>query len=238
MQHLFTDQSTAALATLNESYSTLSTLLTSARALASTLLHSQKSDTWYLQSTVYVLSILLGWLIFRRLLYGPLWWFIYLPLKLAFRFILLVAQVGLSATAALLAGGKASPGDLGQQLRESVRTSLIVKPSAVRGSSPRFSDGGRPMDVPGIRSGAGGQGAKDLPLGEQEKGKGGLVEEVGKIIDESHKPLDNSEGGKVEEGEGGHEETILKPRRADEKPNPKKKYGVPREGGGQIHDEL
>ena len=92
------------------------------------------------------------------------------------------------------------------------------------------------MDAPGIRSGAGGQGAKDLPKGEQEEGKGGLLEEVGKMIDESQKPLEKSERKNVEE-ESRQEETVLRPRRPDEKPNPKKKYGMPGDEG-QVHGEL
>ncbi|CAD6441608.1 8f9b1653-5774-46e2-a1ca-66041cd2c67b [Sclerotinia trifoliorum] len=77
-------QSTEALAQLNETYSTLDSLLSSSRNLLGTLLRSQKSDTWYLETAFYVLLCTIAWLVFRRLLYGPLWWLVYAPLKLTF----------------------------------------------------------------------------------------------------------------------------------------------------------
>ena len=77
-------QSTEALAQLNETYSTLDSLLSSSRNLLGTLLRSQKSDTWYLETAFYVLASTIAWLVFRRLFYGPLWWLIYAPLKLIF----------------------------------------------------------------------------------------------------------------------------------------------------------
>ncbi|EPQ65829.1 BgtA-20995 [Blumeria graminis f. sp. tritici] len=75
------NQSTAALAQLSESYSSLDTLLSSSKNLLSTLLRSQKSDTWYLETAFYVLITTIAWLVFRRLFYGPLWWILWLPLK-------------------------------------------------------------------------------------------------------------------------------------------------------------
>lgn len=74
-------ESTAALSELSETYSTLDTLLAGSRNLLGTLLKSQKSDTWYLTTTFYILVALIGWLVFRRFLYGPAWWLVYMPLK-------------------------------------------------------------------------------------------------------------------------------------------------------------
>ncbi|OCK79342.1 Sec20-domain-containing protein [Lepidopterella palustris CBS 459.81] len=79
------DQSTAALVELGEHYTNLDTLLSNSRTLLSSLLRSQKSDTWYLETTFYILITTIIWLVFRRLLYGPLWWFIWLPLKLGYK---------------------------------------------------------------------------------------------------------------------------------------------------------
>ncbi|ETS87374.1 hypothetical protein PFICI_01202 [Pestalotiopsis fici W106-1] len=78
-------ESTAALAQLGESYSSLDVMLASSRDLLGTLLTSQKSDTWYLQTSFYMLAATNCWLVFRRLLYGPLWWLVWLPLRLLFR---------------------------------------------------------------------------------------------------------------------------------------------------------
>ncbi|KAM5470101.1 Protein transport protein sec20 [Microsporum audouinii] len=79
------EQSTKALGSLSESYSNLDTLLSSSRSLVSSLLRSQKSDTWYLETAFYILIGTISWLIFRRILYGPLWWIVWLPLKLIAR---------------------------------------------------------------------------------------------------------------------------------------------------------
>lgn len=77
-------ESTAAFQQLHESYSSLETMLTSSRDLLGTLLRSQKSDTWYLTTALYMLLTVGAWLVFRRLLYGPLWWLVWLPLRILF----------------------------------------------------------------------------------------------------------------------------------------------------------
>ena len=76
--------STQQLKQLGQSYNRLDDLLASSKDLLGTLLHSQKSDTWYLQTALYMLMVTAGWLVFRRLLYGPLWWFVWLPVRLIF----------------------------------------------------------------------------------------------------------------------------------------------------------
>lgn len=48
-------------------------------------MRSRKSDTWYLQTSLYMLLVTLAWLVFRRWLYGPVWWIVWLPLRLVFR---------------------------------------------------------------------------------------------------------------------------------------------------------
>ncbi|KAI9682885.1 MAG: hypothetical protein M1829_006321 [Trizodia sp. TS-e1964] len=78
-------QSTASLTTLSTSYSDLGGALARARGLLGALLRSAKSDTWYLETAVYVLLATLAWLVFRRLLYGPLWWVVYFPARLLLR---------------------------------------------------------------------------------------------------------------------------------------------------------
>ncbi|KAF5535088.1 transport membrane glycoprotein Sec20 [Fusarium napiforme] len=91
-------ESSAALKQLNESYGSLDTMLASSKDLLGTLLRSQKSDTWYLQTTFYMLACTLGWLLFRRLLYGPMWWIVWLPLRLIF-------GLGTSAGSAVMHAG-------------------------------------------------------------------------------------------------------------------------------------
>jgi hypothetical protein len=94
-----TEQSTAAISSLSESYSSLDTLLSSSRSLANSLLRSQKSDTWYLETAFYILLATIGWLLFRRVFYGPLWWLVWQPLKLVARVMFAAGgAVGLSST--------------------------------------------------------------------------------------------------------------------------------------------
>lgn len=93
------EQSTAAISSLSESYTSLDTLLSSSRSLANSLLRSQKSDTWYLETAFYILIGTITWLLFRRVFYGPIWWLIWLPLKLAMKSVFAVlGVVGLSKT--------------------------------------------------------------------------------------------------------------------------------------------
>lgn len=83
--HTTLKESTAALAQLSDSYSSLDSVLTRSRDLLGTLLKSQKSDTWYLETAFYLLAGTLCWLIYRRFLYGPMWWLIWLPVRTLFR---------------------------------------------------------------------------------------------------------------------------------------------------------
>jgi protein transport protein SEC20 len=76
-------------------------MLASSKDLLGTLLRSQKSDTWYLQTAFYMLATTLGWLLFRRLLYGPMWWLVWLPLRLVF-------GLGTSAGSAVMHAGSGS----------------------------------------------------------------------------------------------------------------------------------
>ncbi|RAL12285.1 putative protein transport membrane glycoprotein Sec20 [Aspergillus homomorphus CBS 101889] len=94
------EQSTAALSSLSESYTDLDSLLSSSRNLVGSLLRSQKSDTWYLETAFYILLGTITWLIFRRILYGPLWWLVWLPVRLLARFTFaILSVVGITSTA-------------------------------------------------------------------------------------------------------------------------------------------
>lgn len=79
--HQTLTESSAALKQLNESYTSLDSMLANSRDLLGTLLRSQKSDTWYLQTALYMLLITAAWLVFRRILYGPMWWLVWLPVR-------------------------------------------------------------------------------------------------------------------------------------------------------------
>ncbi|UPX11307.1 Protein transport protein sec20 [Ascochyta rabiei] len=142
------EQSTAALADLGEKYSDLTTLLANSRTLVTTLLKSTKSDTWYLETTFYILITTIIWLIFRRWLYGPLTWFLVWPLKLIFRVVFGV--VGFSTAASATSSSIA--------VASEPSTSLIVKPSATGGAPRRNSDSSAPPPQKYVRVGGGGRG--------------------------------------------------------------------------------
>jgi protein transport protein SEC20 len=76
------EDSTRMMKSLGESYDSLDGMVAASVGLVGVLMRSQKSDTWYLKTSFYVLAATLGWLIFRRWLYGPLWWLVWLPLRL------------------------------------------------------------------------------------------------------------------------------------------------------------
>jgi protein transport protein SEC20 len=177
------DESTAALKELGDKYSDLGSVLEKSRALLGTLLRSQKSDTWYLETAFYILLATLSWLIFRRILYGP---FFKLPLFLfnCFSFILnwtvlkplffLLTTVGVITTEPYKAAQST-------RLRSTAsRAPLIVQPSAagrpqvIQGMGDEISRSG------GVRSGAGGTGAK---VGKNGELRGEMSEEIGKMAE-------------------------------------------------------
>lgn len=83
--HETLEESTANLKRLDGAYEAVGGMLASSRDLLGVLYKSTKSDTWYLTTTFWMLVAVLGWLVFRRLLYGPLWWLVWLPLRIVFR---------------------------------------------------------------------------------------------------------------------------------------------------------
>jgi protein transport protein SEC20 len=201
------DQSTAALADLGEKYSDLGSVLGKSRELLGTLLRSQKSDTWYLETAFYLLIATLGWLVFRRILWGP---FFLLP-RFLFRWLvwppisIILSVVGLGGRSG---GGLQQTGKLSTS-----RPPLIVQPSAKRGSQPRFPEGmSQGVHVP---VGGGGEGAK----AQHEQLQGEVSEDIGKMAEESERQAQGPDGKEEMRRADG---TVLEKR--GEKPrNPKKK---------------
>ncbi|KAL6712039.1 Protein transport protein sec20 [Coniothyrium glycines] len=210
------EQSTAALADLGERYTDLNTLLNNSKALVTTLLKSTKSDTWYLETTFYILITTLVWLIFRRWLYGPLTWFVFWPLKIFFRIFFAVLPFG---------GASAASSSLAVSPQSS--STLIIKPSATGGIPKRNSN----LNAPGhyVRVGGGGRG---YAQGGDPSPPGSYSEHVGKMAEQNQQQLQEEvpdhpqfrqrtqqqdEEGPVRRGDG----TILQ--ESDKPRNPKKK---------------
>lgn len=216
----YKENSTKDLATLSESYSNLDTLLSSSRSLVSSLIHSQKSDTWYLESAFYLLAATIAWLVFRRLIYGPGWWLLYLPTKWLWRLSLFAVQllVGSLSAVAGTVGAKNQSSAL-SQASEGISTSLAQKPTGT-GKIPTF----RPNSpAPSVNVGAGGQGAKmqqpEQPSQEEDKS---LSDEVGEMAEQSQKEQ-QIQPEKTVHTAGEQQGTVLRERREDEPPNPKKR---------------
>jgi len=165
------EESSSALASLHESYSNLDTLLSSSKSLVSSLLRTQKSDTWYLETAFYLLIATIAWLVFRRILYGPLWWLVWQPLKL-FYWIIMTTLAGVGIT-----GGLAAQ-------KSGATISAVVSSSSVMsaaGRAPTFNPSQSAAYV-----NVGGKGAGwDQPEPPAQSTEGNVVEEIGEMAEES-----------------------------------------------------
>ncbi|KAL8914019.1 MAG: hypothetical protein Q9171_001270 [Xanthocarpia ochracea] len=224
-------QSTAALSSLSTSYTQLDTLLSSSRSLVSTLLHSQKSDTWYLESAFWILVVTICWLVFRRILYGPGWWLLYLPVTVVWRVGVFAIQILLGAfasTAGILGATKQSTA-LGQASVQVSATSS-EPPSAV-GEIPKFSPG---MAAPFVHVGGGGRG-QPPPQKPQDERKT-MSDAVGEMAEKESATTSSGSSAEAEP-----QSTVLKERAPDEPPNPKKRMweeNTAAQGDSRPRDEL
>ncbi|KAJ4322021.1 Protein transport protein sec20 [Neodidymelliopsis sp. IMI 364377] len=208
------EQSTSALADLGEKYSDLNTLLANSKNLVTTLLKSTKSDTWYLETTFYILITTIIWLIFRRWLYGPLTWFLIWPLKLVFHVVFGVVGLGTAAKSTSVS----TPSE--------PSTSLIVQPSATGGPPRRKVDPNAPPAQNYIRVGGGGRGysqADPSPADSLSQTVGKMAEQQqqqqGEVPDhpQFRQKQQDQDDGPVVRGDG----TVLQ--ESDKPRNPKKK---------------
>ncbi|RYO79447.1 hypothetical protein DL766_009617 [Monosporascus sp. MC13-8B] len=205
--HRTLKESTKALAELSESYSNLDTLLSTSRDLLGTLFKSRKTDTWYLETSFYLLLCTIAWLIFRRWLYGPMWWLVWLPLKLLFR-----GAVGLSKAVA----------PRGSSQAESSVLDPVVGTQSVLQQARMNNEG-----VPTIQV-----GQEEPTQSRQPDDQDSMVEQVARIVEsrEDDAPAEPQSGARensTEEddspGSDAEGETVLRDRGEDEPPNPKKR---------------
>ncbi|KAI4647773.1 hypothetical protein J4E93_004183 [Alternaria ventricosa] len=207
------EQTNAVLQDLGEQYSDLNTLLANSKNLVSTLLKSTKSDTWYLETTFYILITTIIWLVFRRWLYGPLTWFIIWPVKLTFRILFAVLPFGAASSAASSSVAVSS----------SSRT-LIVQPSAT-GGIPRREPNAQGHYIPvGRGGGVNRQGQDPSPQGSYSQQVGKMAEQNQQQQQEEvpdhpqfRQPRKDEDEGPVTLGDG----TVLQ--ESDKPRNPKKK---------------
>ncbi|RYP09242.1 hypothetical protein DL764_001428 [Monosporascus ibericus] len=212
--HRTLKESTMALAELSESYSNLDTLLSTSRDLLGTLFKSQKTDTWYLETSFYLLLCTIAWLIFRRWLYGPMWWLVWLPLKLLFQ-----GAVGLSKAVAPRGSSQVDP---------SLSDPTMGTQSVLQ--QTRMNNEGAPtIQV----------GQEEPTQSRQPDDQDSMVEQVARIVDESREedtPAEpragageNSTKEDDDPGSDTKDETVLRDRGEDEPSNPKKRMMDERE---------
>lgn len=205
------DQSTAALAELGEKYSNLDTILSNSRNLLGTLLRSQKSDTWYLETAFYILLATLCWLVFRRILLGP---FIRLPLFLLNWFIWKPLYLFLSITGVITK----EPYKRSAVVTTKSRPPLIVQPSAKGGPIKYEGTMDRERHVP---VGCGGSNAK---VGKDPAVEAKMSEKIGQLAEDSARKAQEGEYEEVEEDDGMERRADGTPLEKREEPaNPKKK---------------
>ncbi|KAK1072836.1 Protein transport protein sec20 [Friedmanniomyces endolithicus] len=222
------DQSTAALSDLGEHYTGLESILSNSKNLLGTLLRSQKSDTWYLETAFYLLIATLAWLFFRRILYGP---FIKLPLFLwhsgAFllRWAVFKPLWGLAVLTGVVTTSPAATaaGSTGitRSYDTSTRAPLIIQPSA-KGGPPLFAMSEREQleKSGGVPVGAGGAGAK---VGKDPEGERKVSEGIAEMHERSERAKRGDTEGHDDEGvQRRGDGTVLKAR-GDVPRNPKKK---------------
>lgn len=172
------DESSATIASLSESYGGVGDLLKGSKGLVGQLLKSQKSDTWYLETAFWILTVTISWLVFRRWLYGPLWWFFLLFVSLPFR-----GLWWLVATTSSVVGVTGSTKQSGVAGLSSIPNS----PGANANGVPTFVQGrpARSMYVGGKG------GGWDRPA-EPPKDDDSMFEKVGKMAEKIQDGMDNA----------------------------------------------
>ncbi|KAK3995493.1 protein transport protein sec20 [Cladorrhinum sp. PSN332] len=202
------EESTAALKALQENYEGLNGLLTKSRDLVSTLMTTQKSDTWYLQSALKLLVVTAVWLFWRRILYGPTWWLVWLPVRTVFRTGKGVVNFAGGSGAPKATMEVVVPGE-GGGLR---RTTVIAV--GEEGAVPTIEIG-RPKPEPELESVKSGEGE------EEEEEEESMIEKVGRIVEDTlgykegmYLPEENrTDEELVQEEEGVEEEVQRNPKK-------------------------
>ncbi|ROW18382.1 hypothetical protein VPNG_00142 [Cytospora leucostoma] len=169
-------ESTGKVRRLGSGYSRVDDMLRSSRDLVGVLLSSSKSDTWYLQTAFYLLAATLGWLVFRRFMYGPLWWLVWFPVRLAFR-------TGSSAVG-IVGGVGGGGGKAGASMG-------VVDEKG----SARVVGVGEEGAVPTVDVGGGGRVAgKVVDEGRQEGDPDSMLEKIGRIVDRVEEQVGSDDG--------------------------------------------
>ena len=182
------EESSNSLKQLSDQYESLDSLLEKSRGLLRVLVRSAKTDAWYLQTSVYVLVFTLAWLVFRRLLYGPLWWLVWLPLRIVWG----TGNVALGSAS----GGGAGPG-------KQAGDAMTAGAGAVSGGNAADQVVRVSTDVPVVQVDKEG-GVPPARVAVEEGQDMSVVDEIGRMIDEesSHIPKPVVEAEIIQNSQG------------------------------------
>jgi protein transport protein SEC20 len=119
---------------LGESYTDLDSMLKTSKGLVTQLMKSNKSDTWYLLSARTLLMVVAAWLVWRRLLWGPTWWLVWLPLKMLYLSMMMITRplIGLGSGSAIEEPGV----DLGGRSMQVMSSGSVVPGIVGDGKAP------------------------------------------------------------------------------------------------------
>jgi len=186
LAHEAFNQSTRELKNLTTQYTDLNSLLTSSKNLLGTLVKTQKSDEWYLQTAFYILCVTVGWLVYRRFLYGPTWWLIWLPLKLFYRTIFAVLSItGFRSSNKLPAVSQPIASSASSATSIVMSSNPSASSSSIQGNPPDIS--GAPEKDPNKDGSLGqkiGQMADKIQGGDKDKEARPVVRADGTVLEE------------------------------------------------------
>lgn len=203
--------STAALTDLSSRYSAFDDIVASSRVLISDLIKKNKSDRWYFEHAIYVLISILVWILIRRLLWGPIYLFFGMPLRLAWW--------GLSCVAWVIGSG----GDGGVA---EIRRGAGLDESGFVGATPTVEVKGIPESLlvraPSSTASSMPEASEAMQGSMREES---MREKVEKIIDFEEAPSASNGDGDVhdvpesEKGEINHEDSL--PESVQKEPEPR-----------------
>jgi hypothetical protein len=176
-------ESQQALETLATSYSGTTDLLKASRGFVGQLVRSNKSDTWFLKTSFYLLAATLIWLVYRRLIYGPMMLFLVWPLKLMWWVTMRsMGVVGMGS------------GSSAASVSAPVPTLSVVQPQVGLGGIPQ-NEGGSQVFFKSMHLAAKGGGwapepASQMPQGDVEDK---MIDRIGRMMENRPDQQDTEE---------------------------------------------
>lgn len=171
------EESQQALESLSESYTGTTDLLKVSRGFASQLVRSNKSDTWFLKSSFYLLAVTICWLFYRRILYGPMMLFIWWPLRTMWW----VAMTSLGAAG--LGRPDLIPSMVPKPTLSISMPGMNARGMPTHGSNVHFKS----MDLP-AKGGGWGRPSPQQPFSQED---GSLVEKIGRLTEGEEVSVDD-----------------------------------------------